>query len=113
MTTISELKADIQRADNEIEKCNSLKTAISELSDNIINCTSKLEEASSSISIGLIINGKSADDGSISEISNNMKNAKANIEEINPSIDIRIQELQNNIATWRNEMKQLLKTTNV
>ena len=97
MTTISELNAAIQRANNEIEKCNSLKTAISELSDNIIDCTSKLEEASSLISDGLIINGKSADDGSISEISNNIKNAKANIEEINPSIDTRIQELQNNI----------------
>ena len=113
MTTISEINAAIQRANNEIEKCNSLKTSISELSDNIIYCTRKLEEASSSISTGLIINGKSADDGSISEISNNIKNAKANIEEINPSIDTRIQELQKNIATWKNEITQLQKTTNV
>ena len=113
MTTISELNAAIQRANNEIEKCNSLKTAISELSENIIYCTSKLEEASSLIRTGLIINGKSADDGSISEISNNIKNAKANIEEINPSIDTRIQELQKNIATWKNEITQLQKTTNV
>ena len=103
MTTISELNAAIQRANNEI----------SELSGNIIYCTSKLEEASGLISDGLIINGKSADDGSISEISNNIKNAKANIEEINPSIDTRIQELQNNIATWKNEITQLQKTTNV
>lgn len=113
MTTISELNAAIQRANNEIEKCNSLKTAISELSDNIIYCTSKLEEAPDLISTGLIINGKSGDDGSISEISNNIKNAKANIEEINPSIDTRIQELQKNIATWKNEITQLQKTTNV
>ena len=42
-----------------------------------------------------------------------IKNAKANIEEINPSIDTRIQELQNNIATWKNEITQLQKTTNV
>lgn len=113
MTTISELNAAIQRANNEIEKCNSLKTAISELSDNIIYCTSKLEEASSLISTGLIINGKPADDGSISEISNNIKNAKTNIEDINPSIDTRIKELQNNIATWKNEISQLQNTTNV
>ena len=41
MTTISEINAAIQRANNEIEKCNSLKTAISELSENIIYCTRK------------------------------------------------------------------------
>ena len=51
--------------------------------------------------------------GTIEEISNNIKNAKANIEEINPSIDTRIQELQKNIATWKNEITQLQKTTNV
>ena len=109
MSKISELNESINNANIEISSLEQLIQILNNISTNIVSCVPIINEVSTKLSIGLIVGGKSADDGKLNERAKILSNYNTTIEICINAVDTRIGILNDNITIWENERNVLEK----
>lgn len=105
---ISEYRALIKKAQEEIEKCNRLISKITTVTGSLNKCSIYLRNVSSNLDAGLKIDGASVDsNGNISIRTGKIVKYCDRLSLCISVINNRIQTLKNNIDSWNAEIERI------
>ena len=105
---ISEYRALIKKAQEEIEKCNRLISKITTVTGSLNKCSIYLRNVSSNLDAGLKIDGASVDsNGNISIRTGKIVKYCDRLSLCISVINNRIQTLKNNIDSWNAEIARI------